>query len=75
MSKKLGILVLIAGIVIAAIGIITKIKENQALAVIGGADGPTAIFIAGKVGTPWYAGIIIGVVIIVVGAFLIGRKK
>lgn len=75
MSKKVGIIALIVGVIVAAIGIITKIKENQALAVIGGADGPTAIFVAGKVGTPWYAGIIIGVVIIAVGAFLISRKK
>lgn len=75
MSKKIGIIALIVGIIVTAVAIITKIKENQALSVIGGADGPTAIFIAGKIGTPWYAGIIIGVIIIAIGIFMISRKK
>lgn len=74
MSKKLGIIAVIVGIIVATVGIITKIKENQALSVIGGADGPTAIFIAGKVGSPWYLGIIIGVIIAAFGIFMICRK-
>ena len=33
----------------AVIGIVLKQKENTAVSVIGGADGPTSIFIAGNV--------------------------
>ena len=75
MSKKTGIIALITGVIVVAVGIITKIKENQALSVIGGADGPTAIFVAGKVGTPWYEGITNGVIVIVIGVIIISRKK
>ena len=47
MKKRLGIIAGILGIVLAVIGIVLK-KENIAVSVIGGADGPTSIFIAGK---------------------------
>ena len=48
MKKRLGIIAGILGIVLAVIGIVLKQKENIAVSVIGGADGPTSIFIAGK---------------------------
>ena len=48
MKKRLGIIAGILGIVLAVIGIVLKQKENTAVSVIGGADGPTSIFIAGK---------------------------
>lgn len=48
MKKRLGIIAGILGIVLAVIGIVLKQKENAAVSVIGGADGPTSIYIAGK---------------------------
>ena len=40
MKKRLGIIAGILGIVLAVIGIVLKQKENTAVSVIGGADGP-----------------------------------
>ena len=53
MKKRLGIIAGILGIVLAVIGIVLKQKENIAVSVIGGADGPTSIFIAGKLNCSW----------------------
>lgn len=57
-SGTLGFLFLLAGIY-------TKIKNSAtAVSIIGGADGPTSIFIAGKVGTDFsMSGIIIGIIL------------
>ena len=48
MKKRLGIIAGILGIVLAVIGIVLKQKENAEVSVIGCADGPTSIYIAGK---------------------------
>ena len=57
-------------------GIIVKLNEQKAIAIIGGADGPTSIFIAGKVG---YGSIltviVIGVIIIAGIIVMIKRRK
>lgn len=45
-SPMIGIL----GAILAVIGMIGKEKEQMSVAIIGGADGPTSIFLAGKVG-------------------------
>ena len=57
-SVALGILFLLTGIY-------TKVKNSAtAVSIIGGADGPTSIFIAGKVGTDFSMfGIIIGIIL------------
>ena len=41
----------------------------------GGADGPTSIFIAGKVGSPLYAAIVVGAVMLIAGLLLLLKKK
>ena len=33
----------------ALFGIVLKLKENTAISIIGGADGPTSIYVAGKI--------------------------
>ena len=66
MKKALAIIIAAIGILVATIGIHWKSKAAVAVSIIGGADGPTAVFIAGKVGD----GIIFGV--IVVGIILVG---
>ena len=49
-------------------------EESSAIAVIGGADGPTAIFVAGKIGK---GTIVAGVVLVafIICAVIVGVKK
>jgi len=64
MKKRLGIIAGILGIVLAVIGIVLKQKENTAVSVIGGADGPTSIFIAGKLnGDNFIFMIVVGIIL------------
>ena len=87
MKKRLGIIAGILGIVLAVIGIVLKQKENTAVSVIGGADGPTSIFIAGKLNVDNFIFmIVVGIILLIVGfgghhekrykySFYAGRKK
>lgn len=60
---------------IAIAGIITKAKGATSI-VIGGADGPISVFIAGKVGNGFGLGTIFaGVILVVVGVFIIIKFK
>ncbi|WP_294337863.1 hypothetical protein [uncultured Clostridium sp.] len=46
------------------------------IAVIGGADGPTAVFVAGKVSSSnWMVGAAVGVVLLIAGMLLIWRNR
>lgn len=53
MKKILGIVAGIVGIISVIVGVALKMNNN-AIAIIGGADGPTSVFVAGKLknGTP-----------------------
>ena len=76
MKKILGISLSIIGIVTVIIAVILKIKKQMSISIIGGADGPTSVFIAGKVGnTSAVAGVIVGIVLLVIGIFLIRKKR
>ena len=47
----------------------------RSVSVIGGADGPTSIFVAGEIGGfSAIIGMIVGVVLLTVGIFVIGKK-
>ena len=48
MKKGMGIISCIIGILFAVAGIVMKVKGTMAVSVIGGADGPTSVFVAGK---------------------------
>ena len=57
-------------------GQILKLKEQMSVAVIGGADGPTSIFLAGKLGSgPVFLGMVAGIVLLAIGIFIIIRKQ
>lgn len=74
--KKLGIGTIITGIIISIMGIIMKIKSYASISIIGGADGPTSILIAGKIpGSIGIIGMILGVLLLVIGVYFIFRKK
>ena len=80
MKKVIGITLSVIGIIMAAISLVFKVNEQMSVAksvsVIAGADGPTSIFVAGKIGgTPAIIGIIVGIVLLAIGIFIFGRKK
>ncbi len=75
MKKMIGVLLALTGTIMAAIGLWIKMKGQMSM-VIGGADGPTSIFIAGKVGRgPLLIEIGAGIVLVLAGVFMILRKK
>ena len=80
MKKAIGITLSVIGIIMAAISLVFKVNEQisvtKSVSVIGGADGPTSIFVAGKIGgTPAIIGIIVGIVLLAIGIFIFARKK
>lgn len=80
MKKAIGITLSVIGIIMAAISLVFKINEQisvtKSVSVIGGADGPTSIFVAGKIGgIPAITGIIVGIVLLAIGIFIFARKK
>ena len=80
MKKAIGITLSVIGIIMAAISLVFKVNEQMSVAksvsVIGGADGPTSICVAGKIGgTPAIIGIIVGIVLLAIGIFIFARKK
>jgi len=75
-KKVFGIISGVAGLLIIIGGIILKQKEAVSVSIIGGADGPTSIFLAGKVGNDFSGlGIVVGVILLVIAAVLIFMKK
>lgn len=80
MKKTWAWISVIVGAAVLAAGAISKGRKVAAsISIIGGADGPTSIFLAGKVGDGMaWAGIAVGAVIFVIGAaglIKAGRKK
>lgn len=79
MKKIIGIILIVVGIISTSIGVVTlfNVKSNVAssVAIIGGADGPTSIFLAGKIGAPMYGAIIVGIAVFVIGLLLVLLKK
>lgn len=74
MKKIIAIIIAVLGAILAGFGIIAKMKGAAAIGIIGGADGPTAIFVAGNVGDGFGLGVILVSAILVVAGILIYRK-
>ena len=71
MKKIVAAVVMILGLILAVSGIQWKMKGSASISVIGGADGPTSIFVAGKVGDGMTVGMmVIGVLLIVAGVVI-----
>lgn len=76
MKKILGIAITVIGTAMAILGLIFKLNGQMSVSIIGGADGPTSIFVIGKVGgISAIAGIIVGIVLFAVGILMIVKKK
>lgn len=73
MKKVIGTILIAAGIVIAALEAATKTPKS--ISIIGGADGPTSVFLAGKIGGSSTPVTIIGsMILIITGMILIFKK-
>lgn len=74
--KKFGLGMIALSIIIFITGVSMKIKQRASIGIIGGADGPTSVFIAGKV--PEGLGImgsLFGILLLGAGVYLIFRKN
>ena len=73
-TLMLGIIVVIIGTVVIAFTLLTR--SSHSIAIIGGADGPTSIFLAGKI-APWTLifGLAVGLALLVAGVVLIRKRK
>jgi oxaloacetate decarboxylase beta subunit len=74
MRKIIGSILTILGTGITILSLIAKIKGQMAFS-IDGADGPTSVFLAGKVGGNFWAGIVVGVILFAIGIFAVTRKN
>ena len=80
MKKIMTCILAAVGAVLFGVGATSMTKKAVAFSVIGGADGPTSVFIAGKFGDRFWwmitiaGGLIIGLSIALF-AFLVRKKK
>lgn len=76
MKKILTIIVGIMGILLMMAGVMSKTKKAYSVSIIGGADGPTSVFLAGKVGSDISLGLMAaGVILIVIVTVVLLKKR
>ena len=76
MKKVFWIVPCIVGILFIIFGGIMKAKEDTAVSIIGGADGPTSVFVVGKLnGNLTITLFIIGIVLIVAAVIAFFKRK
>ena len=77
MKKKIGIIIaVVIGALALLYGIVTEVKDTAAISIIGGADGPTSVFLAGKVGHGFsLIFIVIGAIILLIALVLFLRRR
>ena len=75
MKRIAGIVFIAAGLLTALAGKIIKTNMASDTAIIGGADGPTSIFIAGRIGYPVYGTLIAGSILLITGLVLVLMKR
>ena len=74
MKKILGIVAGVVGIISVIVGVALKMNNN---AIIGGVDGPTSVFVAGKLNSVLVSILLIaiGVVMLIVAIIFYFLKK
>ena len=75
MKKWICMVVGLISALVAYFGITAKLNDQKAITIIGGADGPTSIYIAGKVGYGSILTMIIVGVLIIVGIIVLIRLR
>lgn len=74
--KIIGCILGIVGAILLLLGIYFQTKPAAAsIGIIGGADGPTAIFLAGKLPSGFSILIVIGIVCLVVWLIKLFKKR
>ena len=76
MKKILGIVAGVVGIISVSVGVALKMINN-AIAIFGGVDGPTSVFVAGKLNSVLVSILLIaiGVVMLIVAIIFYFLKK
>ncbi|MDO5406289.1 MAG: oxaloacetate decarboxylase [Eubacteriales bacterium] len=75
MKKWTAVLAGLAGAALVIAGIIMKIRKMASIAIIGGADGPTSVFLAGKVGGGFSISVIaVGIVLLLIVIWMCRKK-
>lgn len=76
LKKVIGLIVGVLAIGVIAISVTSMKKGSASISIIGGADGPTSVFVAGKIGTGFTTfGIVCGVVLLIAAIWLVVWKK
>ena len=76
MKKVFGIGSCIIGMLLVISGAVMKLKGQTAVTIIGGADGPTSVFVAGKLNGDFSVMLIlIGIVLLAVAAIVYWKRK
>lgn len=73
MKKVIGIIIVTVGIILVAIYSLIMLKDHISVSAIGGVDGPTAVFVAGKVNDSYL--FLVGIILFVVGFLIIKKKR
>ncbi len=73
MKNLLSILMILVGILASLASALPRMIGGTSIGIIGGADGPTSILIAGDVGSHWWLGLLVGIVAILCGVFLLAK--
>lgn len=75
MKKWIAVLAGLAGTAMIIAGIIMKFRKTVSIAIIGGADGPTSVFLAGKVGSGFSISVIaVGIVLLLIVIWMCRKK-
>lgn len=72
--KKTAIISVILGLIAVVFGVAAFLSEKSSLGIIGGADGPTAVFVVGNFGG-WLIPLLVGVILLLVAFFLYRKRK
>ncbi len=72
----IGIVVTILGVLAAIVGIASYMNQQQSIGIIGGADGPTVILVAGSLwGALLVPAIVLALILVAVVVTVIVKKK
>lgn len=76
MKKVLGIVGCSIGFLLVILGSVMKMKEHTTVSIIGGADGPTSVFVAGNLdGDLSISFILTGVAVLVITLICYSKSK
>ena len=76
MKKIFGIASCMIGMLLVISGAVMKLKGQTAVTVIGSADGPTSVFVAGKLNGDFSVMLIVfGIVLLAIAALIYWKRK